>query len=86
MVCDYDAMVFNLTHCTFFNIKNYRKAITRCKSKGPYFGDSELLTKEPFNGNNNCCSYVNLNGYNITMDSESKNNLTNIKCFKQDSL
>ena len=41
---------------------------------------------EPFNGNDKCESYANIVGYHITMDSESKSNLTNLKCQKQHPL
>lgn len=50
------------------------------KSYGPFFGGSELLATEPFNGNNKCMSYANNMVYRITMDGESNSSLTSLKC------
>ena len=46
-------------------------------SSGGYPSD---CTSEPFNEINNCWSFPNKSGYRITIDSESKSNLTNLKC------
>jgi hypothetical protein len=79
-VSDSTAMLFNLTTRNAFKVQDHTKAIACGKREGPCFGNSELYAKEPFNGKNKCMSYVNRYGYRIKMDSESKSNLTNLKC------
>ncbi len=73
-------MLINLTTRNAFKVIDHTKAIICGKGWGPRFGDAEFQAFEPFNGNDNCWSYVNNAGYHITMDSESKSNLTNLKC------
>ena len=77
---DSTAMLFNLTTHNAFKVQDHTKAIVRGKDRGPDFGYGDLCAKEPFNGNDKCWSFVNGDGYRITMDSESKCNLTNLKC------
>ena len=64
-VTDSTAMLFNLTARKLFKSKKYEWAIACGKYYGPCFGDNELLASEPFNGNDKCCSRVNMIGYNI---------------------
>ncbi len=77
---DSTAMLFNLTTRNAFKVQDHTVAIYCAKRHGPSFGIRELKAHEPFNGLNKCCSTVNRDGYRITMDSESKSNLTNLKC------
>ncbi len=78
-VSDSTAMLFNLTTRNVFKVQDHTKAITCGKDNGPDFGIGELQAFEPFNENNQCASYVNNVCYRIRMDSQWKNNLTNIK-------
>jgi hypothetical protein len=73
-------MLFNLTTRNEFKVQDHTKAIRCGKKYGPFFGNAELYADQPFNGNNSCGSNLNRDGYRITMDSENKSNLTNLKC------
>jgi hypothetical protein len=73
-------MLFNLTTRKLFKCIKHDIAIGCGKDLGPYFGNRELTADEPFNGNNNCCSWVNYPGYKIEEDSQDINMLTNLKC------
>jgi hypothetical protein len=44
---------------------------------GPYFGLDELVAGSPFNGEEKCISVPNSAGFNIPVDAEGKNMLTN---------
>jgi hypothetical protein len=79
---DSTAVLFNLTTRIAFKVRDHFQAIRCEKYCGPHFGDGELCADEPYNGNNSGKSFVNEACYSITMDSESKNNLTNLKCVK----
>jgi hypothetical protein len=46
---------------------------------GPYFGYDELLACAPFNGKEKCNSYPNSAAFNIPVDAEGINMLTNQK-------
>ncbi len=71
-------MLFNLTTNNKF-ISTY--AIYCRDDCGPYFGQAELAAhNEPFNGENNCRSYVNRDGYAIPKGEDGTNMLTNEKC------
>jgi hypothetical protein len=72
-------MLFNLTTRNAFKVQDHTKAIYCGKQLGPCFGNGELFANQPFNGSNKCRSNVNREGYRITMDSEGKSNLTNLK-------
>ena len=63
---DSSAFLFNLTHSRHFPSKATGTHIYCGKYNGPRFdgGNSELCAyEEPFNGNNNCISFVNKPGY-----------------------
>ena len=79
---DSTAMLFNLTTRNAFKLQDHTKAIYCGKDWGPNFGNGELYAADPFNGNNKCGSFVNSDGYRIKMDSESKSNLTKLKCVQ----
>ncbi len=79
-ISDSTAMLFNLSTRNIFKPRDETIAIQCGKDRGPCFGIYELLSSEPFNGNKKCSSYVNSDGYYITMDSEFKSNLTNVEC------
>ena len=78
---DSTAVLFNLTTRIAFKVRDHFQAIRCEKYCGPHFGDGELCADEPYNGNNSGKSFVNEACYSITMDSESKNNLTNLYGF-----
>ena len=69
-------MVFNLTTRQQFHVKDHSLAIICRANWGPCFGNGELATREPFNGNNNCWSYINQKYYGIP-ESNGMNQLTN---------
>jgi len=79
-VNDPSALLFNLGLKTFFPCKRQTHALSNMASWGPCFGVSELIVKEPFNGEKNCYSTTNQIGYKLEKDSEDKNILTNEKC------
>ena len=64
-VNDSTAMLFNLTTHQLFKSQDHSQAIYFYKGWGPRFGDAELEAYEPFNGHENCLSYVNEPGYQI---------------------
>jgi hypothetical protein len=76
-------MIFNLTTKQLFKVKNHSLAIYCYKNDGPVFGEAELTTFSPFNGNYKCVSNANSNTYQIGMDSQGRNKLTNLKCNKK---
>ena len=76
-------MLFNLTTQQLFKCQYHDWAIRCKKNRGPEFGLSELnALLEPFNKDNACWSNANKDGYQIEMDSEKINKLTNLKCEK----
>ena len=78
---DSTAMLFNLTTNNKFIIKDSEYAIQCSNHCGPNFGLIELAGyNEPFNGENNCHSYVNSRGYAIPKGKDGTNMLTNEKC------
>ena len=79
---DPTAMLFNLSTRQNFQCQNPKKAIACWKNWGPYFGDGELYTFEPFNQVNQCCSYINRNVYGISKNKEDKSMLTNLPFSK----
>ena len=80
-------MLFNLTRLRFFRSKTYGgKIIWQRRDIGPSFTSNKTIygpelgaIREPFNGENNCVSYPNQNGYCISEDKSGKNMLTNKK-------
>ena len=64
-VNDSTAMLFNLTTHQLFKSQDRSKAIESGKYCGPMFGNAELGANEPFNGNDYCYSYANMDGYQI---------------------
>ena len=82
-VTDTTAMLFNLTTQQLFKCQYHQLAIRCKKDTGPCFGNRELLAlNQPFNKDNACLSDANEDGYQIGMDSEKINKLTNLKCEK----
>ena len=76
-------MLFNLTTQQLFKCQYHQWAIVCNKDKGPCFGLSELQAfLEPFNKDNACWSNANEDVYQVEMDSEKINKLTNLKCEK----
>jgi hypothetical protein len=74
-------MLFNLTTQQLFKCIKHHWAIRFYKDYGPWFGNSELLALlQPFNRDNACLSSANRDGYQIEMDNEKINKLTNLKC------
>ncbi len=76
---DSSAFLFNLTCSLHFPSKASGNDISCCRSFGPVFSGeaSELgVTSEPFNGSDNCYSWVNYPGYKIPKVN-GKNQLTN---------
>ena len=73
-------MIFNLTTNQLFKVKDHSLAICSFKNDGPVIGETELSTFSPFNGNYKCVSNANSNTYQIGMDSQGRNKLTNLKC------
>jgi hypothetical protein len=77
---DTAATIFNLTQEREFKNKGTGKEIRCHKSNGPNFAgsnNSDLgVTREPFNGNGKCYSWVNKPGYGIPEEG-GKNMLTN---------
>jgi hypothetical protein len=72
-------MLFNLTTHASFPCKDPSYAIAYDKDRGPTFGGWELSAFfEPFNKANACVSYKNADGYNIPLNSEGINMLTNM--------
>ena len=74
-------MLFNLsTQIHFKNQQQAEGAILCCNDRGPVFADDyfmwELGVLEPFNGEDTCQSFANLDGYMIGMYN-GKNKLTN---------
>ena len=78
-VSDSTAMLFNLTTNKVFKCQDHSMAIECYKGYGPVFGNGELGTVQPFNGNNQCWSYAEHSGYRIGIDGENKSDLTNLK-------
>ena len=77
-------MLFNLTTQQLFKCIKHKWAINCNKDYGPSFGLSELLALiEPFNKDDACVSNANKEAYQIEMDSEKINKLTNLKCEKK---
>ena len=77
---DKGAMLFNLTTHASFPCKGPSSAIFCDKDYGPLFGREELKALvEPFNKENACISYTNDSAYNIPLNSEGINMLTNMK-------
>jgi hypothetical protein len=69
-----------LTRLTSFPCLDHDRAIFCVKGYGPRFGDGELsVFKEPFNRQNACWSWANSSVYNIPVNSEGINMLTNKK-------
>ena len=64
-VNDSTAMLFNLTTHQLFKSQDHSKAIKCNKGWGPIFGNGELAANGPFNGDNKCYSYPNIDGYQI---------------------
>jgi hypothetical protein len=50
---------------------------------GPVFGQGELSALQPFNGENNCYSFANCDGFHIPFDFDCRSNLTNLKCHEK---
>jgi hypothetical protein len=73
-------MIFNLTTKQLFKVKDHSLAIWPFKNDGPVFGEAGLSTFSPFNGSNKCVSNANSNTYQIGIDSQGRNKLTNLKC------
>jgi hypothetical protein len=73
-------MLFNLTTHASFQCKHPSYAISCSKDRGPSFGYNELsAVNEPFNKENACRSDTNDVAYNIPLNSEVINMLTNMK-------
>ena len=74
---DSKAFLFNLSTDKKFIVRNTTSAIYCAGNYGPYFGSSSELSafSEPFNGENNCWSYVNRSGYRIPVDSDGMTNM-----------
>ena len=54
---DPEAIIFNLTNNSVFEVKKPDFAMATCSARGPWFGEAELsLNKEPFNTENGCRS------------------------------
>ena len=82
---DKDAIVFNLTLQKLFKVKPKSNAIFCQYGYGPSFGGGlwgELVIEEPFNEKNKCKSCINSNSYDIKIDVEGRNTLTNEACIK----
>lgn len=61
----------------FFECQNPSVAITFSKSVGFFFGHLDLGYKLGEDGSIICCSVANKDAYNIPLDCEGKNTLTN---------
>ena len=78
-ICDNDTFLFNLSCSRLFPNKNTGKEIFCTSDEGPSFGINELCASiEPFNGEKNCTSYANADGFGILAE-DGKNMLTNRK-------
>jgi hypothetical protein len=79
---DSSAFLFNLTRSRHFPSKATGNDIHCSSGYGPCFSGnsygSDLAAKTPFNGNLNCYSLANKQGYNIPL-VDGKNQLTNQK-------
>ena len=78
-VSDSEAMLFNLTCQRYFPSIKDEAAIFQTGTMGPYFGYDELLIGAPFNGEEKCTSNPNSAGFQIPVDAEGVNMLTNQK-------
>ena len=73
-------MLFNLTSERYFPCVSPTDAVRCMKESGQEFGMGELLAfKSPFNQDKAFLSWANQSGYNIPVDSEGINMLTNLK-------
>ena len=76
---DKDAFLFNLTYRRQFPIKKPEAAIKRVPEWGPNFGEGELAAwDEPFNSPLNGVSMLDEGSYDIEINEDGKNPLTNI--------
>ena len=74
------AMVFNLSCERYFLNKEVGKEIWIRRDNGPVFGRAELgAWKEPFNAKKSCWSNANHASYQIPIDKDGKNMLTNLE-------
>ena len=73
---DDSAFLFNLTRSLKFASKGSGKEIFCGSAYGPCFSGSDIYLIQPFNGENNCFSYVDREGYKIELEG-GKNQLTN---------
>ena len=69
-------MLFNLTHERKFSCKKPTRAIHSPSGWGPYFGTQDLAVISPFNRADHCSSR-STDVYEISVDSEGRNMLTN---------
>ncbi len=79
---DSTAFLFNLSTNNKFSIKDPTHALWCSGNYGPRFGNTSELSAyyEPFNGENNCRSFVDKTVYKIPASSDGKTNmLTNEK-------
>ena len=82
---DCDAMLFNLNSRRHFPSKRTGSDVWSHKEMGPCFMEGsgcELGVFEPFNGEDSCQSIAKLPGYQITVDINGVNMLTNKKNAK----
>ena len=74
-------MIFNLTRKRCFPCKDPKNAIRSWKYRGPEFGISELtvVINKQFNESDTGLSQAEENSYNIPIENNDINMLTNIK-------
>jgi hypothetical protein len=85
-MADPDAILFNLSKHRSFPCVDHEEAIYRGKYLGPSFGLGELTVfEEPFNKPNACYSLANFHGYEIPVNDEGINMLTNKKNTEKNS-
>jgi len=70
------ACVFSVNTQRAFPVIDHRHAINAYDTYGPRFRLNLSAYSEPFNDNNNCCSYVNCKEYMIPYDENGNNSLT----------